>query len=105
MKNYPLTLKDLKNKMGYSKRIDIKQNAEKVAAIVKECSDTITSTMGPGGSVVLIQTAQGLISTKDGVTVARHIAPRNTLERAIAQLIVDGANRTVKEVGDGTTTT
>lgn len=93
--------------MGYSKKIDIKEgkNAKRVAAIVKEYSDIITSTMGPGGSVVLIQAAMGMMATKDGITVARHLAPRDTFERAIAQLIIDAANRTVNEVGDGTTTT
>lgn len=93
--------------MGYSKTTDIKEEnaAKKVAALVKKNCDIITSTMGPGGSVVLIQAAMGMIATWDGVTVARHLAPRDSFERAIVQLIVDAANRTVNEVGDGTTTT
>lgn len=93
--------------MGYSKTTDIKEEsaAKKVAALVKKNCDIITSTMGPGGSVVLIQAAMGMMATKDGITVARHLAPRDSFERAIAQLIIDAANRTVNEVGDGTTTT
>lgn len=92
--------------MGYSKKIDIKgENAKKVSAIVEKYCGAITSTMGPGGNVVLIQSAQGAIASKDGLTVARHLAPRDTFERLITQFVVDAANRTVNEAGDGTTTT
>jgi chaperonin GroEL len=91
--------------MGYSKSIKILGQEAAVSKAVNNCVDVITSTMGPGGHVAIIQSEFGTMSTKDGVTVSKYIAPRDTFERMISQLVVDAANRTVKEVGDGTTTT
>lgn len=72
----------------------------------------VKKTLGPGGNLIIIQQegqnpdgseAQPLI-TKDGVTVAEHVKVRdpalNTLIRAIMQV----AQKTVKDGGDGTTT-
>jgi len=91
--------------MGHSKHLLIRGREEYVSGLVKELSDVIVSTMGPGGDIALIQTGSGTMATKDGVTVSRHIAPRDSFSSMISRLIIDAANRTVKEVGDGTTTT
>jgi len=91
--------------MGHSKHIDVSKSGDLIASLIGRYSDIITSTMGPGGAVILIQSTFGAMATKDGVTVSRHIAPRGSLDQLIARMIIDAANRTVKEVGDGTTTT
>ena len=42
--------------------------------------------------------------TKDGVSVAREIELKDTLENMGAQLVKEVASRTADEAGDGTTT-
>ena len=91
--------------MGFSKHIKIKGSEEYIAKIIHEFSDVIVSTMGPGGHNVILQSAYGVESTDDGVTVSRHIRPRVPFLSAISNLITDASSSTVGEVGDGTTTT
>jgi len=67
-------------------------------------SDIVCSTMGPGGRNVTLHSDAGISTTKDGVTVARHLNLEGGVANAVGLLAVDAAYRTVKEVGDGTTT-
>lgn len=73
-------------------------------ALQKWC-EPILRTMGAKGEVVIISRPDGNIYTQDGVTVARNLAPDDPFERTIIRAVVDAAWQTVKEVGDGTTTT
>lgn len=72
--------------------IDILANAVKV-------------TLGPGGrNVIIARDGQPPISTKDGVTVARHVRLRDAHHDAGAQVVLEAASRTNDVAGDGTTT-
>lgn len=84
-----------------SKALDIR--AEVLDAL-QEVSDIVCSTMGPGGRNVTIHSQGGIITTKDGVTVARYLNFEDKIKNLIAMMAIDAASKTVKEVGDGTTT-
>ncbi|BDY12388.1 chaperonin GroEL [Hydrogenimonas cancrithermarum] len=72
---------------------------------VKKLADAVKVTMGPRGRNVLIQKSFGAPSiTKDGVSVAREIELKNTIENMGAQLVKEVASKTADEAGDGTTT-
>jgi chaperonin GroEL len=68
-------------------------------------ADAVTCTLGPNGRNVIYTDNQSVLSTKDGVTVAKHI---NHLEDPIAelgvQLVKQAAIKTSDRAGDGTTT-
>jgi chaperonin GroEL len=72
---------------------------------LKEAADAVTTTLGPKGSLVLIQQPNGLPTiTKDGITVARSINFKDPLKKMGAQLICEAAAKTNDVSGDGTTT-
>lgn len=71
---------------------------------VKKLADAVRTTMGPGGSNVLIETNGRPILTKDGVTVARSINLIDSLENLGAQLVKEAASGAADIAGDGTTT-
>jgi len=72
---------------------------------VKKLADAVKVTMGPRGRNVLIQKSFGAPNiTKDGVSVAREIELKNTIENMGAQLVKEVASKTADEAGDGTTT-
>lgn len=65
----------------------------------------VGSTMGPKGKCVIIQTLDGSpVVTKDGITVAKSIRPKDNAIRIGAQLVTEAALKTNDEAGDGTTT-
>ena len=72
---------------------------------VDKLADTVKSTMGPKGKLVLIQKS-GLhpTVTKDGVTVANAINLPDDVENLGAKVIKEAAARTADVAGDGTTT-
>jgi chaperonin GroEL len=68
-------------------------------------ADAVKATLGPNGRNVIIERGNGFSdSTKDGVTVARHIFLSNPLENIGAQTVKEVAELTVELAGDGTTT-
>ena len=72
---------------------------------VKKLNDAVKVTMGPKGRNVLIQKSFGAPSiTKDGVSVAKEIELKDTLENMGAGLVREVASKTNDEAGDGTTT-
>jgi chaperonin GroEL len=68
-------------------------------------ADIITSSMGQGGSTVIISNPKGLNITKDGVSIARSIQLPNPIHNVGAQLLISAANETVKTCSDGTSLT
>lgn len=65
----------------------------------------VTSTLGPRGKTVLIQTKGAApIITKDGVTVSKSIKLKDPIKRMGADLIKEAASQTNEVAGDGTTT-
>lgn len=71
---------------------------------LEKVSDIVCATMGPGGRNVTIHSSGGIITTKDGVTVTRYLNFKEPIANLIAMMAIDAASKTVKEVGDGTTT-
>ena len=72
---------------------------------VKKLNDAVKVTMGPRGRNVLIQKSFGAPAiTKDGVSVAKEIELKDTLENMGASLVRELASKTNDEAGDGTTT-
>ncbi|AII14771.1 60 kD chaperonin (cpn60) [Campylobacter iguaniorum] len=72
---------------------------------VKKLNDAVKVTMGPRGRNVLIQKSFGAPTiTKDGVSVAKEIELKDTIENMGASLVREVASKTNDEAGDGTTT-
>lgn len=68
-------------------------------------NNAVKSTLGPGGHTVVIQNENGTPKiTKDGVSVAKEIKPKNEKVKLGADLAISLAQKQVDAVGDGTTT-
>lgn len=69
-------------------------------------ANTVKTTLGPNGKTVLFKDSTGkLTATKDGVSVARQIKDlEDPFENYGALLARQAAEKTLSEVGDGTTT-
>ena len=86
-------------KLKNDARIALKQGVDLVA-------NTVKVSLGAEGKNVVIPSPhnQGYIITKDGVTIAKSINPKNVYTAIGAALIKEAAGRTNLEAGDGTTT-
>lgn len=72
---------------------------------VKKLNNAVKVTMGPRGRNVLIQKSFGAPSiTKDGVSVAKEVELKDSLENMGASLVREVASKTADQAGDGTTT-
>ncbi len=72
---------------------------------VKKLNDAVKVTMGPRGRNVLIQKSFGAPSiTKDGVSVAKEVELKDSLENMGASVVREVASKTADQAGDGTTT-
>ena len=72
---------------------------------VNVLSDAVKVTLGPKGRNVVIDKKFGSPTiTKDGVTVAKEIELKDTLENMGAQMVKEVASKTSDVAGDGTTT-
>jgi len=72
---------------------------------VEKLSNAVKSTLGASGKCVIYEDALGKpVITKDGVTVAESVVLLHPVENIGATLIKEAASNTVKEAGDGTTT-
>tara|TARA_R110002060_G_scaffold60782_2_gene70360 strand:- start:294 stop:1919 length:1626 start_codon:yes stop_codon:yes gene_type:complete len=68
-------------------------------------ADAVVSTLGPNGrNVVIEKEHQQVQSTKDGVTVARHISLKDPVENLGVNLVREASIKTADKAGDGTTT-
>jgi chaperonin GroEL len=68
-------------------------------------ADAVKVTLGPKGRNVVIEKKFGSPTiTKDGVTVAKEIELRDTMENMGAQMVREVASKTSDVAGDGTTT-
>jgi len=68
-------------------------------------SDTVAVTYGPHGRTVMLDRMAGLLTTKDGVTVAREVELEGLVENAGAKILRQACIKVNDEAGDGTTTT
>jgi chaperonin GroEL len=81
------------------------EDKKELVEVVKEFSNAVTSTMGPGGRNVIIHSDDGVPTvTKDGVTVAENIFFSDPFANTIVNLLKEAARKTNSDVGDGTTT-
>src|SRR5438445_6426706 len=72
---------------------------------VNQLADAVKITLGPRGrNVVLGKTYGSPTITKDGVTVAKEIELKDSLENMGAQMVREVASKTSDVAGDGTTT-
>src|SRR6185503_2118652 len=72
---------------------------------VNQLADAVKITLGPKGRNVILGKAYGAPTiTKDGVTVAKEIVLKYTLENMGAQMVREVASKTSDTAGDGTTT-
>jgi chaperonin GroEL len=72
---------------------------------VNQLADAVKVTLGPKGRNVVIDKKFGSPTiTKDGVTVAKEIELKDTLENMGAQMVREVASNTSDVAGDGTTT-
>lgn len=79
---------------------------ETILSGIKLVSDTVASTLGPKGkNVIIFKNGYFPHSTKDGVTVANSIQFTDHNLNLGAMMIRQVADKTAKDVGDGTTTT
>lgn len=81
------------------------QAQSKIMSGVEKLTEAVASTLGASGKCVIYEDALGKpIITKDGVTVAQSVVLMDPVENIGATLIKEAAQKTVKEAGDGTTT-
>jgi chaperonin GroEL len=72
---------------------------------VNQLADAVKITLGPKGRNVILGKAYGSPTiTKDGVTVAKEIDLKDSLENMGAQMVREVASKTSDVAGDGTTT-
>lgn len=91
--------------MNFTSRI-VTNDLDKILAGIEKAANIVTSTMGGAGkNVIISNNFDEIIFTKDGVSVAKSIKFEDKQENVGAQLLINAANKTVKEHGDGTTLT
>ncbi len=85
----------------------IQENSqEKIIAGLHRAASIIASTLGPRGSVVIIQNKdRKSFATRDGVTVSKNIAFDDPIENLGADILLQATEQTANAAGDGTTTT
>jgi len=78
---------------------------EKIRKGVNKMANAIKVTLGPRGRNVLLQRKFGApLITKDGITVAKEIELKDSVENIGARLVKEVAAKTANDAGDGTTT-
>src|SRR4051794_14740705 len=81
------------------------QSRQAILRGVNQLADAVKVTLGPKGRNVIIDKKFGSPTiTKDGVTVAKEIDLKNSLENMGAQMVREVASKTSDTAGDGTTT-
>ncbi|WP_420885377.1 chaperonin GroEL [Candidatus Similichlamydia laticola] len=83
--------------LGDEARQSIAEGAQTLAKIV-------SVTLGPKGRTVMLGRGQSVVTTKDGVSVAKEIVLKDSLQNVGAQLLKEIASQTADLAGDGTTT-
>src|SRR5437867_6901302 len=81
------------------------QSRQAILRGINQLADAVRITLGPKGRNVVIDKKFGSPTiTKDGVTVAKEIELKDTLENMGAQMLREVASKTSDVAGDGTTT-
>jgi chaperonin GroEL len=72
--------------------------------VASKLRNYVVSTYGPHGRQVMLSENGRIILTKDGVTVAKAVFGETATEEAILTILKQCAEKTVRDAGDGTTT-
>lgn len=81
------------------------ESRDRILVGVNTLANAVKVTLGAKGRNVIIEQQIGRPHiTKDGVTVAKAINPKDNLELMGAQMLQEVANNVVREAGDGTST-
>jgi chaperonin GroEL len=81
------------------------EGRDKLVKGIDTLANAVVSTLGPNGrNVVIERLNQSPISTKDGVTVAKHISVSDPVENLGVNLVREASIKTADKAGDGTTT-
>lgn len=92
--------------MKENKILSNKKARKKLYKGVKLLVDTVSSTLGPKGSNVILQDEFGsTFITKDGISVAKKVYSNDKYEDAAIQIVRQASMKTAEMAGDGTTTT
>jgi chaperonin GroEL len=70
-----------------------------------DLSRLVGVTYGPYGRNVVLDRPVGILSTKDGVTVAWEYEPQDPVERMGVRIVQEACSKVSKSAGDGTTST
>jgi len=80
------------------------ESRESLVKGINTLADTVVSTLGPHGRNVVYEKEGQVLSTKDGVTVARSIELPDVIENMGAKMLKQASIKTADNAGDGTTT-
>src|SRR6202167_2420046 len=81
------------------------QSRQAILSGVNQLADAVKVTLGPKGRNVVLDKKFGSPTlTKDGVTVAKEIDLKDSLESMISRMVREVASKTSDTAGDGTTT-
>jgi chaperonin GroEL len=83
----------------------IEGNIENIIKGLNRSANVIISTMGGYGQNVILASEDRLVFTKDGVSVADYLKLEDPIENIGSRLLIEAANKTVEQCGDGTTLT
>lgn len=72
---------------------------------IEEMARAVSSTYGPRGRTVMLDRAGGILSTKDGATVAWEVEPADPERRLGTRVLQEACAKVNASCGDGTTTT
>ena len=67
-------------------------------------ADAVVSSLGPNGRNAIFMSNGEVVSTKDGISIARSITLKDPIEEMGVNLIRQAASKTAEKAGDGTTT-
>ena len=92
--------------MSYTEFLQGTELKNKLLVGIKKLNQAVSSTLGPGGRTVLVQSPEGEVRvTKDGVSCARAFGKlEDQVEDLGAQLVKQVSIKSANEAGDGTTT-
>lgn len=82
-----------------------KNSRDKLLKGINKLANAVKVTLGPNGKTVILQDEHGKpYNTKDGVSVAKAIKLKDSVENIGVQMVKEVAKKTADEAGDGTTT-
>lgn len=96
----------------FKRVLDSKTTRNVALEAIMDIARPVKQTLGPGGNPIIIErqgtnpdgSFLGPLITKDGVTVAENVSFRDPAKNTISRAILQVAQKTVADGGDGTTT-